>query len=101
MATPATAAAAPQASASPHKTLADLFKPKSSASPAPAGATAKTETGSKTAPAPGGGPGMVWVNMESKIYHKEGSRFYGKTKKGQYMKEADAMKAGYKPAKNE
>jgi len=42
---------------------------------------------------------MVWVNTESKIYHKEGSRFYGRTKKGQYMSEADAMKAGYKAAK--
>lgn len=42
---------------------------------------------------------MVWVNTDSKIYHKEGSRFYGRTKKGQYMTEADAIKAGYKAAK--
>jgi hypothetical protein len=80
--------------------LADLFK-KSSPAPAPTAASAKSEGVAKTAPAPGGGPGMVWVNTESKIFHKEGSRFYGKTKKGQYMSEADAMKAGYKPAKNE
>jgi hypothetical protein len=53
----------------------------------------------KTTPAPGGGPGMVWVNTETKVYHKESSRFYGRTKKGQYMTEADAMKAGYRAAK--
>jgi len=60
---------------------------------------AKGEAVAKSSPAPGGGPGMVWVNTESKIYHKEGSRFYGRTKKGQYMTEADAMKAGYKAAR--
>jgi hypothetical protein len=43
---------------------------------------------------------MVWVNTDSHVYHKEGSRFYGTTKKGQYMKEADAVKAGNKAAKN-
>ena len=42
---------------------------------------------------------MVWVNLESKIYHKQTSRFYGRTKKGQYMTEADAIKGGYKAAK--
>jgi len=28
---------------------------------------------------------MVWVNTESHVYHKEGSRFYGKTKQGKYI----------------
>ena len=37
---------------------------------------------------------MVWVNTETHVYHKEGSRFYGKTKKGKYMSEQDAMKEG-------
>jgi DNA uptake protein ComE-like DNA-binding protein len=44
--------------------------------------------------------GMVWVNLESKVYHKEGSRWYGKTKSGKYMSEADAIKEGYREAKN-
>ena len=35
---------------------------------------------------------MVWVNTDSHIYHKEGSRYYGKTKQGKYMSEADAIK---------
>jgi hypothetical protein len=46
------------------------------------------------APAAGGGPGMVWVNTDSHTYHKEGSRWYGRTKKGKYMSEQDAMKEG-------
>ena len=40
--------------------------------------------------------GMVWVNTESGVYHKPGSRWYGRTKQGKYMTEGDAIKAGYK-----
>ena len=43
--------------------------------------------------------GMVWVNLGSKKYHKEGSSWYGKTKTGKYMSEADAIKAGYQAAR--
>lgn len=49
------------------------------------------------APVPGGGHGLVWVNTESKVFHREGSRYYGKTKQGKYMTEEDAVKAGYRP----
>jgi hypothetical protein len=44
--------------------------------------------------------GMVWVNLPTGIYHREGDRWYGKTKNGKFMSEADAIKAGYRPAKN-
>jgi DNA uptake protein ComE-like DNA-binding protein len=51
------------------------------------------------APPPHPGSGMVWVNLESKVYHYEGDRWYGKTKKGQYMSEQEAIKAGYHAAR--
>ena len=41
-----------------------------------------------------GGAGKVWVNSSSKTYHCEGSKFYGKTKTGEYMAEADAKAKG-------
>jgi hypothetical protein len=47
---------------------------------------------------PANSSGMVWVNTDSGVYHKPGTRYYGKTKHGKYMLEADAIKAGYHAA---
>lgn len=65
---------------------------------APAGnaPASKPDTTRRTQPAKGSG--MVWVNTDSGVYHKPGTRWYGKTKKGKYMTEADAIKAGYRAA---
>jgi hypothetical protein len=48
----------------------------------------------------GGGPGLVWVNTPSNVYHCYGTRFYGTTKSGRYMTEADARAAGARPDHN-
>jgi hypothetical protein len=45
--------------------------------------------------------GMVWVNVSTKVFHREGDRYYGNTKNGKFMTEADAVKAGYREAKTE
>jgi len=74
--------------------------PSSPASAAkPPAATTKPSTSQSAQPAaPANNASMVWVNTESGIYHKQGSRYFGKTKQGKYMTEADAIKAGYRPS---
>jgi DNA uptake protein ComE-like DNA-binding protein len=67
--------------------------------PTPASATPPPATVGNPAPAPPE-PGMVWVNLDTKVYHLPGDRWYGKTRHGQYLTEADAIKAGYRAAKS-
>jgi hypothetical protein len=43
--------------------------------------------------------GLVWVNTKTKVYHSAEDRYYGTTKSGKFMTEADAQKAGYRAAK--
>jgi DNA uptake protein ComE-like DNA-binding protein len=107
---------APAAAASPQPTSSSASKSRSSSSgaataPPPsnppasssAAPAASAPPAARSAPQsqPSPGSGMVWVNLDSGVYHKEGTRYYGKTKNGKYMPEADAMKAGYRSAKNE
>lgn len=46
------------------------------------------------------GSDMVWVNTNSKVFHVKGDRYYGKTKNGKYMTEAEAIKEGYHQARH-
>ena len=57
------------------------------------GANAKNDTPVANA-APGGGAGKVWVNTKSNVYHCSTDRYYGKTKKGEYMSESEAKAKG-------
>jgi len=42
--------------------------------------------------------GQVWLNTQSGIYWRPGSRWFGKTRQGRFLTEAEAIQAGYRAA---
>lgn len=87
-----TAAPAAKASAPANASVAPAAK--TPATPAAKKGATSAKTAVPTTAAAGGGDGKVWVNTKSKTYHCEGTKFYGKTKVGEYMTEADAKAKG-------
>jgi competence protein ComEA len=79
--------------AAPMEKPAKVARPASPSAASPAAPPANVQA--QTPPA----PGMVWVNTATRVFHREGDPWYGKTKQGKFMTEADALKAGYRASK--
>jgi len=94
---PAEAAPAASSPGSSSSSASSSSAPSASSPKAKARAGESSEGASPSRSAPR--KGMVWVNTETKVYHFEGDRWYGKTKEGKYMTEQDAINAGYRASK--
>jgi hypothetical protein len=99
VAEPASAAPAPGPGASTPEANLTNTAPDSTTAAAPK--STKTASGNSTAEiAAAKSRGKVWVNLDSGIYHKNG-RWYGKTKSGKFMTEAEAKAAGFKQSRRD
>jgi competence protein ComEA len=88
------AAAAPAAKAAPAPAPSRTSAPRAAAPSAPPAKTAASAPASDVVAQTPPSKGMVWVNTATKVFHREGDPWYGKTKHGKFMTEADAVAAG-------
>lgn len=65
--------------------------------PASLGAQARAASGS-AAQSKAGSADSVWLNTSSGVYHCPGTQYFGSTRRGRFLTEAEAQKAGYRPA---
>ena len=91
----AAAPAAPAAPAKPAVAAAPAAKPSAPDSKATKPVEPPASASAQTPPV----KGMVWVNTSSKVFHREGDKWYGNTKQGKFMTEDDAVKAGFHESK--
>ena len=97
-AAPAAKASSAKPATAPAATPAPAAAPAAKPAPTPAPAIAPVPSAAtSTAPKPGGGAGKVWLNTASNVYHCPGTKYYGTTKAGAYMTEADAKAKGGRP----
>jgi len=78
-----------QAPATPSAPTATTKAAKPAAAPAPSAADIASAKAK----------GLVWANLNTKVYHFSTDSTYGTTKNGKFMTEADAKTAGYRAAK--
>jgi hypothetical protein len=95
---PVSAPAPAKIAPAPAQTYAPKPKPMQAARPTGAGEFASEAEARGRC----GAGAVVWVNTKGKshTYHYSGSRWYGTTKQGAYMCEADAGAAGYHASKS-
>src|SRR5258707_1148220 len=96
-AAPASPAPRPTAAAPTQAPAAPTTRGPPGGSPSAAGQFATEVEAKATCPA----DTVVWVNLNSKIYHFSGTHNYGTTKNGAYMCEKDTAAQGMRAAKNE
>jgi hypothetical protein len=73
----------------------EATKPTQKVEPAGEGQHASESDAKATCPT----DNVVWVNLNSHIYHASNSKSYGKTKRGAYMCEKESVAAGFRAPK--